>query len=198
MTFLVLDVDRGGDGHWTNELHRRYGIDRPALRDAFFAPYWGDIVTGRRPIEPALADAFDAIGAAASVDDVVACWFEADFVPVPRAIELARRAASAGVVVAAGTNQESRRATHLREHLGTLFPLTQLIASADVGWPKPEPEFFLAADRRLGREPGTSVVFADDGPANVEVARAHGWSAVHVGEGPDWITEVEALLGLEA
>lgn len=203
MTILVLDVDgvlldadRGGDGHWTNELNRRFGIDRAALREAFFAPFWGDVVTGRRPIEPALTAALTAIGATASVDEVLACWFEADFVPVPAAIDLARRAASAGVVVAAGTNQEARRSAHLREHLGALFPLTQLIASADVGHPKPEPAFFRAADERLDRGPDTPVVFADDGIANVEAARAHGWTAVHVGPDGDWVGEVTIRLGL--
>lgn len=193
---MLLDADRGGDGHRTNELNRRFGIDRPALRETFFAPCRADVVTGRRSIEPALTAALTAIGATASVDEVLACWFEADFVAVPAAIDLARRAAADGVVVAAGTNQEARRSAHLRERLGALFPLTQLIASADVGHPKPEPAFFCAADERLDRDLDTRVVFADDGTANVEAAHAHGWTAVHVGTDGDWIGEVTNLPGL--
>lgn len=203
MTWLVLDVDgvlldpdRGGDGHWTNELERRFGITRPALRETFFAPHWDDVVTGRRAIEPTLADALAEIGTSADVEDVLTCWFDTDLVPVPAAVDLARRAAAAGVRVAAGTNQERRRAAHLRDRLGTLFPLDELIASAEVGSSKPEPEFFRAADARLGRDLDTHVVFADDAVGNVDAARTHGWSGVHVHPDDDWIGAVESLLGL--
>jgi putative hydrolase of the HAD superfamily len=158
VTWLVLDVDgvlldaeRGGDGHWASELHRRFGIDRAQLGETFFATCWDDIVTGRRPVEPALAEALAAIGTPATVDDVLACWFDADFVPLPATVDLARRAAAAGVGVAVGTNQERRRADHLREQLGTLFPLSKLIASAELGHRKPEPEFFRATDALLDR-----------------------------------------------
>jgi len=81
----------------------------------------------------------------------LACWFDADFVPLPATVDLARRAAAAGVGVAVGTNQERRRADHLREQLGTLFPLSKLIASAELGHRKPEPEFFRATDALLDR-----------------------------------------------
>jgi putative hydrolase of the HAD superfamily len=205
MTWLVLDVDgvllddeRDGDGHWTTELQRRFGIERSQLRRAFFEPYWEAIVTGRRPIEPALAQALAVIGTPATVDDVLACWFSADFVPVPAVVDVARRAAAAGVGVAAGTNQERRRAEHLGAQLGTLFPLSRMIASADVGHRKPEPEFFGAADARLGRDDATPVVFADDGDENVDAARRHGWTAVHARTDVNWIAEVEALLGLDS
>ncbi len=56
---VLLDPDRGGLGPWGNVLQEQLGIDRAALRDAFFVPCWQDIVIGRRPIEPALEQALE-------------------------------------------------------------------------------------------------------------------------------------------
>lgn len=72
---VLLDPERGGDGHWTNELERRHGIGRSQLRHAFFVPYWDDVVNGRRSIEVALTDALRAANVTVGVDDVLACWF---------------------------------------------------------------------------------------------------------------------------
>jgi len=110
---VLLDSERGGHGHWSNELERRYGITQPQLRDAFFAPYWDDVVNGRRAIEPALEHALRTIGCEVAVDDVLECWFEADFVPIDRSIALARAAAAADISVALVTNQDRRRAHYL-------------------------------------------------------------------------------------
>ena len=47
---VLLDSDRGGAGHWSVELERKYGVSRAQLREHFFVPCWDDVVNGRRPI----------------------------------------------------------------------------------------------------------------------------------------------------
>jgi putative hydrolase of the HAD superfamily len=193
---VLLDASRGGAGHWSTELERRHGITRAELRDAFFMQCWDDIVNGRRAIEDGLAEALELIGSPAACEDVLSCWFEADFVPVDSVVALARRAADAGMRVVLATNQEHRRASFLRERLGTLLPIDDVIYSAEVGHQKHERAFFERASERLGLRPDQrdQVMFVDDLLLNVETALAAGWSGVHASDDNEWQAEVERLL----
>ena len=178
---VLLDPDRAGAGHWSNELTAKFGITRDEFRRAFFMVVWDDVVNGRRPIEPALASALESIGSKATVEAVLACWFEADFVPVPAAIEFARRAAASGVRVVLVTNQEHRRARFLADRLGELIKLDGIVYSADVGVQKHEAKFFDVATKRLAITDGrrSDVLFVDDTVDNVRQASASGWTAIH-------------------
>jgi putative hydrolase of the HAD superfamily len=193
---VLLDASRGGAGHWTSELERLHGISRAQLQDAFFMRCWDDILNGRRAIEDGLAEALDLIGSTVDCEDVLSCWFEADFVPVDSVVALGRRAADAGRRVVLVTNQEHRRAAFLRERLGKLLPIDNVIYSADVGYQKPENAFFERATERLGLRPDQrkQIVFVDDVLLNVETALAAGWCGVHAGEDREWLDEVERLL----
>lgn len=195
---VLLDPERAGDGHWTNELERRHGITRPQLRHAFFVRSWDDIVNGRLDIESGLAAALDEIGSTVPVEDVLSCWFDADFVPVGDAVELACRAADAGCRVVLATNQEHRRAAYLGARLGAVVPLDQVIYSADLGVQKHDARFFELASQRLAVDPSdrSSIVFVDDLEHNVEQARAAGWCAEHAVAGADWISRVDQALDL--
>lgn len=195
---VLLDPDRDGEGPWTNELNRRFGIEPAQLHEAFFERAWADIINGRRRIEDGLAEALALIGTTADVESVLACWFDADYVPIAGTFELARRAAAAGCRVVLATNQEHRRATYLHRRIGAAFPLARVIYSADVGHQKHDPRFFeIASDLlRLGHDERSNVIFVDDIMHNVDIARSSGWQAVHAAPGWPWRDEVAALLEL--
>ena len=196
---VLLDSDRLGAGHWTNELHARFGITRPQLRETFFMRSWDDVINGRRPIEKALAEALQTIGSPVDVEDVLGCWFDADYGIVDDAVALARRANENGLRVVLATNQEHRRAAHLRANLGALFDLDDVIYSADLGCQKHDPAFFELASERLRVAPDrrSTVLFVDDVENNVDVARAAGWQAVHAASDGRWIEEVSAMIGAD-
>jgi putative hydrolase of the HAD superfamily len=198
---VLLDPDRGGAGHWTAEMERSFGITRPQFRAAFFMRSWDDVVNGRRPIEDGVAQALEALGADVAVEEFLRAWFEADFEPIDDAVELARRADAAGCRVVLATNQEHRRAAFLRERLGAIMPIDDVLYSADLGVQKHEAAFFERASERLGlaAEQRGDVVFVDDLEHNVAQARAAGWCAVHAPPGvpvATWVAEVDRLLRL--
>jgi putative hydrolase of the HAD superfamily len=192
---VILDPDRGGAGHWTEALTRRHGITRVQLRESFFTRTWDDVVNGRLTIEHALADALADMGVAAEVDDVMACWFEADLVVYPETVRLARQAAEAGRRVVLATNQEHRRAALLEDRLGAMFPIDTVCYSAALGTQKHDPRFFELAGRQIGADPG-SIVFVDDVEVNVARAAEAGWTAVHVVPGSSWHSAVAELLAI--
>jgi putative hydrolase of the HAD superfamily len=195
---VLLDSDRNGDGHWTNELTARFGIERAQLRKSFFMNSWDDVVNGRRSVEDGLGEALALIGATVDVDSVLSCWFDADYAPIEETFVLARRAAAAGCRVVLATNQEHRRAAYLRRRIEAAVPLDDVIYSADVGCHKHDPRFFEVASDRLGvnLDERASIVFVDDVMNNVEVARSAGWRAVHASADQPWRHDVAGLLGL--
>ncbi len=195
---VLLDPDRNGDGHWTNELTAQFGIQRSQIREAFFSKRWDDVVNGRCSVEDALGEALVQIGATVDVESVLSCWFDADYAPIEETFDLARRAAQAGCRVVLATNQEHRRADYLLRRIGAAVPIDCVLYSADVGYQKHDRQFFEIATERLGLtyEQRQSVVFVDDVCNNVEVARSAGWRAVHATEDQSWRLEVDELLGL--
>ncbi len=193
---VILDPDRGGEGHWTNALEGRFDISRPQLRAEFFTQDWDDVINGRLMIEVAMGDALARIGSDAGVEEVLECWFESDFVVRPTAIDLAKRVTRQGGRVVLATNQEHRRAAFLGDRLGAMFPIDDVIYSAELGHQKHEPEFFRLATRRLDSDPG-DILFVDDVLHNVEQAAGAGWRAVHAPPGVAWEPVVADRLGLE-
>lgn len=193
---VMLDPDRAGAGPWTNELKLRFGIEPAQLHEAFFQRGWADVVTGRRSIEAGLAEALARLETTADVESVLACWFDADYVPIADTFALARRAAHAGCRVVLATNQEHRRAAYLHRRIGAAFPLDRVIYSADVGHQKHDIRFFEVASDLLRLNSGSNIVFVDDDMQNVEVARSFGWCAVHAAPGQPWHDDVADLLKL--
>lgn len=198
---VLLDPDRGGAGHWTVEMERSFGLTRPQFRDAFFMRSWDDVVNGRRSVEDGVGAALADLGSDVDVEVFLRVWFEADFVPIDETVALACRAGDAGCRVVLATNQEHRRASYLRERLGAMMPIDDVLYSADLGVQKHEAAFFELASARLGvaTDQRNDVVFVDDAAHNVDQARGAGWHAVHAAPGEPvdvWITEVERLLAL--
>jgi putative hydrolase of the HAD superfamily len=194
---VVLDPQRGGRGHWTGELSARYGITRAQLRDSFFAPYWPEVIVGRRAIEPTLAVSLRRMGVTQSAEDVLACWFEADFVPVLEVVTAARSWAAEGVTVVLATNQEHRRVAYLRDQLDALLPVSDVLYSADLGFEKHDDRFWVLAGARLGvSDADPPPLLVDDDLRNVETAQQCGWSGVHFTGQPGWKADVARALRL--
>jgi putative hydrolase of the HAD superfamily len=192
---VLLDPGRGGRGGWQEELAARFSVDAGELDPVFFQSAWPEVILGRRPIVPALAQAIEDLGWTMTVEDLLGCWFEADFVVDGDVVEAARTWAADGARLVLVTNQEHRRARFLGDRLGALMPIEGLVYSAAVGVMKSDPAFFPIASDRLGIDgDGTKVVFVDDSADNVEAARRHGGTAVHFRRTSDWRTEVSAAL----
>lgn len=195
---VLLDLDRGGRGHWTTELSAQFGIVPAVLHETFFRRSWTDIIIGRRSVEDGLAEAHAQIGTTADVESVLACWFDADDVPIAATVELAQRASRSGCRVVLATNQEHRRAAYLHRRIGASLPIHRVIYSADVGHQKHDPTFFEIASDLVGIDPSdrSNIVFVADAAENVDVARSSGWRAVHAARGHPWHHDVAALLEL--
>lgn len=192
---VLLDSQRGGRGPWQDAFGERFGVDARRLDETLFAAPWADVVTGRRPVESALADALQHLGWDIGVEAALDCWFEEDFVVEPAVLAAAGAWCEQGVPVALVSNQEPRRARYLQQRLAPLLPLHGTAFSGDLGAVKSDPDFYRRADRRLGiAETGAPVVFLDDTAANIDAAVRHGWAGIHFAPGTDWRAAVGTAL----
>ncbi len=185
MRTIMLDVDgvlvcgRPRDGApWWTDLGVDLGISRDALRSAFFAPRWQDIVSGRKPLVPELAEVLAEIAPDVGVDAFIDYWFvndsRIDNAVLDAVSEIRRR----GDRVYLATNQEHMRAAYLMEDMGLREKVDGIFYSAALGYQKPSPEFYSLVTQATSVAP-ESIVLIDDTEENVQAARASGWSAVH-------------------
>src|SRR5216684_3831608 len=82
---LMIDVDgvlvggRPSDGlHWAASLEADLGLSFAILEDAFFKPYWEDIVTGRADLRERMTPVLAQIAPQLTVEQVLAYWFRQD------------------------------------------------------------------------------------------------------------------------
>lgn len=133
-------------------------------------------LAGGVEFEPLIADVLAERGLDVTVEQVVAHWCQVELSePV---LTLADRVRTAGVITALGTNQNPVRGRYMLDNLPYAEHFDALFHSWQIGYAKPDPEFFRHIVEALGVEPGEAV-FVDDLSANVRGAREAGLQAVH-------------------
>lgn len=178
---LMVDVDGVVIVHpdpegWAAHLERDLDLPKALLQSAFFAPHWQDIILGRAGLRERLVPVLAEIAPGLSADRLVRYWFEND-AHLDHGL-LAQLAAlrAGGIALHLATVQEHERARHIWDELALKQHFDGMHYAAALGWAKPEAQFFRAVEARTSFSPG-EIFFIDDKAANVEAARAAGWSA---------------------
>ncbi len=158
---LAASAEQGQ--HMPSEWYRaRTGLDRISLFQAF---------------AQSLTQPFDVDRACATSIDAYA-----EFVhlaePIPETISLLLEL-GATLPVAVATNAEQAIAERSLEKIAIKDKVGTLVTISDGVAPKPSPEMFLLAARRLGTAPQTTLVF-EDSPQGVNAAKAAGMSVFEV------------------
>lgn len=171
----VLLVHPHPAGWWAN-LERDLGLSGQSLLDEFFTPHFGDLIHGRAQLRDRLEPVLAKIAPHLSVDAFVTYWFEQDFHPDENLFAELALVRAGGVAVHLATVQEHERANFLWRTMRWSECFDAIHYAADLGWAKPEPEFFRAIEARTGLAP-SNIAFIDDREANIEAARDCGWQA---------------------
>lgn len=182
---LMVDVDgvlvegRPEDGrHWHTSVEEDLGFTSETLHEAFFAPYWENIVLGRAGLMENVTAALRRIAPHVSPAEFVSYWFEKDSrlaAALLRELSLVR---SAGIRVYLATNQEHLRAAYLMEKLGLAEHVDGIFYSARLGAKKPDMEFFAKVQAAVELD-GEEMLLIDDDRRNIEAALRAGWQALH-------------------
>jgi putative hydrolase of the HAD superfamily len=183
---LALDVDgviidSFPKKRWNETLEADFGIDPAQMSERFFMPHWNAIIKGKKPIVPALTAFLEDYGTKVTTEEFIAYWHRNHTNLRHEVIEAALIwKECTGGRLALATNQDQTRAKYLEKDLGLSKDFDVIVASCNIGFAKPEPEYFQKADRVLERAPSQTVIFLDDIENNVAGAKRHGWKAHHV------------------
>ncbi|MBS2033435.1 HAD family phosphatase [bacterium] len=99
--------------------------------------------------------------------------------PIPGVLELLEALHQEGVTMAVGSSGPLPNIQLVLEQLNIAHYFSALSTGEDVRHGKPDPEVFLVAARRLGREPQRCVVL-EDAPQGVEAARRGGMAVLGI------------------
>lgn len=100
--------------------------------------------------------------------------------PRPGALELVGRLAGARVDLAVASNSQREFVERTLQSAGLLDgPFATIVSAEDVAHPKPAPDIYLEACRRLHAEPAASVAL-EDSPTGVAAAAAAGMYVIGV------------------
>jgi putative hydrolase of the HAD superfamily len=174
---ILFDADgvlQATDEKWFYATSALIGTDDEEQVERFF----GDIMTaelsslaGRQPFAGPMGEVLARWNVTTPVAEVLELWHH---INVDRDVLAAVRALRAdGVRCALATNQHPERAAYMRENLGYEEVFDDLFYSCDLGVAKPDPAYFTEAVRRLGTEPGRTLLL-DDNRDNVAGAREAG------------------------
>jgi putative hydrolase of the HAD superfamily len=83
---------------------------------------------------------------------------------------------SNGILRYLGTNQERNRANYMKLEMGLNNSLDGVFASSDLGFRKPNLEFYKSLQDKI-QIPASEILFWDDSLENVNAAREAGWNA---------------------
>ena len=181
----MMDVDgvlvsgRPEDGlPFATDLEKDLGVSLDLLQREFFKPHWSEIVTGRAPLTERLSAVLATIAPELGVETLIDYWFSKDARIDRDVLDGLAHYRAQNIKVFLATNQEHRRATYLMKDLGLADHVDGIVYSAELGYRKPQQDFFRLATQRVGAAPDR-VVLVDDTLENIEAARQFGWQAVH-------------------
>lgn len=92
---------------------------------------------------------------------------------VPGVVDFIWSASDAGIPLALATNAEPLNVEFVLDGAGVRECFSAIVDGLQVSKPKPDPEVYYEATRRLGMAPRNCVVF-EDSPGGMEAARASG------------------------
>ena len=175
---LLLDVDGvlvQGEA-FSKHLERDYGIS-PAIIAPFFQEKFLACLTGSADLKTEIAPYLQQWGWTWSVDALLDYWFSCEHVIDTPLVESIQQLRQQGIRCYLATQQEKYRTTYILEQMGFARDFDGMFSSADVGILKKDVAFFQQILAALSPIDPGNVLFWDDTPLNVEVAKQAGIQA---------------------
>jgi putative hydrolase of the HAD superfamily len=164
---------------WDENLTEDFGIDRKRFTDEFiFGPFSKQVLTGKRDLKHALAEALPRLGSTADPQAFIDYWLRKDATINHDLLARAKALKARGNIrLFIATNQAHDRARYLMDTLGFGAVFEDIFHSARAGVTKPNVAYFQYISDTLCLPQDPKPIFFDDTPTVVAAARAFGWDA---------------------
>lgn len=175
MNILLLDVDGVlliNNFRFSDRLASM--LDIPVERILpFFMHEFQDCLVGKADLREQLAKYLPLWGWSNGVEELLQFWLQGEANRNEMLITEVDKLRSQGVKAYAATNQDRVRADFIWQDLGLRDHLDGMFSSAELGFKKPEQEFYTAIISKLSISPA-EISYWDDADANVAAGSAAG------------------------
>lgn len=146
-----------------------------SVLDEFFQTHWYEIVCGRKDLKLTIQPYLKNFRWNGSLEEYIDFWFNSESNLDNQLLEFIFKLKSHIQTLNLATNQESYRLDYFRTSLNLEDYFDNLYASCDMGFKKPDPEFYQILWENLGKPVKKSVLFWDDTPTNIFEAKRFGF-----------------------
>lgn len=163
--------------HWTRNIENDIAFKREDLK-LIFSENWHQVIQGKETLTAHLDNVFKKREIQFNVKTFIAYWFEMDSVLDLEMVELIEQIIEHGHEAYIATNQEQTRISFLRNKYPELFQnIKQVYLSAEIGFAKPQKEFFEYVIKSLNCKP-QEIVLIDDNSKNIKSAKQLGITGI--------------------
>ncbi|MBU0978371.1 HAD-IA family hydrolase [Patescibacteria group bacterium] len=159
----------------------------------FFKNEFQPCLIGEADLKEQIKPYLEKWGWKKSVDDFLEYWFKAEHNIDKRVTDLIEKLRLVGVKCYLATNQEKYRTEYIRNQMGLGKIFDKIFSSAEVGFKKPQSEFFDKVMNEIGLEKN-EVQFWDDTEKNVLGAKDFGIDARQYRNFEEFQKEMSSLL----
>lgn len=174
---IVFDLDGVMVEPWgfAKLLDSKYGITKEHTKE-FFTEVFPDCLKNKLDLKEALAPYLMRWGWSGTVNEFVHQWLISEDLTNEKMANLVHQLKNSGYNCYLGTNQEKYRKDFISKNMGYEELFDRLFFSCELGYMKPETEFFKMIQESINCKP-ESIIFFDDQNSYVTAAIASGWNA---------------------
>lgn len=166
---IIFDADgmlvRGE--RFSSRFSRDFNVPMEKIR-LFFDNEFKDCILGKKDLIEEIKPYLTLWGYNGTVEEILDYWFARDRVIDKDVLEAVEHFRKDGKICILATNQEKHAATFLRKEMGLEKIFDFIVASSDIGYKKPQVEFFEEIFKKLPGIKKEEILFFDDRPENIE------------------------------
>ena len=151
-------------------------LDAKKIHD-FFGKEFLLCETGKADLKEELAGRISAWGWDKSLEELLDFWFSGEADADKRMLEYIQVLRQKGIACYLSTNNEKYRVRYLWSMVGLSEFLNGTLASFELGFLKPQVEFWQEAHKRIPKVRKAEVLVIDDTPSVIASAKAFGFNA---------------------
>lgn len=160
---------------FSSRYSREFGVSMETLSE-FFSEKFPACVLGKADLREELKPFLSEWKWKGSVDEFLFYWFKGNYLN-PDILSVIADLKLRGVGCYLATNQEKYRAAFIKDVLELGYLLNGCFVSSEIGFKKPQWEFFAHISETLSLIPNDQIFFWDDHVENVDAAREYGFQA---------------------
>ncbi|OGG71896.1 hypothetical protein A3E65_02420, partial [Candidatus Kaiserbacteria bacterium RIFCSPHIGHO2_12_FULL_56_13] len=160
--------------YFSQRFSQEFGVPMEKVLP-FFKNEFQLCLVGKADLKQELAKYLDKWNWKKSVDDLLLFWFEHESNLDKKMLDSIKVLRDKGIRCYLDTNNEKYRVQYLFDNLGLKNFFDGAFSSAELGFLKPQPEFWSAIHNHLGKPDKSEVLVWDDDKENVESAKSFGF-----------------------